>query len=139
MIFLFKLKKNWSKGIKSSNKCWGVYCITLFETFDQSTFYFMNAVNKCFFILKLLRQFAQSDWFLPGSMWHDIGATCLECVNTHTPGLDWTIIIQGFAFLIKSNCLFIMNHFWSHFFCFFAISFKKSLRMRIMIWFLKRI
>ena len=67
---------------------------------------------------------------------HDrVTARCaLAMFHTHAPGPDWSIIMQGFIFILKVTVSLlwiilvkVFTYFW------------KCLRMRTKIWFLKRV
>ena len=71
-----------------------------------------NKVKITFALLLFLqhfREFRQSDWFLPVSIWHDIHVdgrrTWIGGEHAHALGLAWLIRVRVNNFLIESNSL----------------------------------
>ena len=68
-------------------------------------------------ILKHLREFVQSDWFLPMFISHDRDTAhgALGMFHSHAPGPGLIHQNTGFYFNIERNRFFIINYFWSKF------------------------
>ena len=111
--------------------------ISHYFKFSQRFFSMKHQINESLLMnLKHLRQFVQSDWFLPVFISHNKD-TALNVCTTHARGWIDPLECRD-LFLSWSDSSVIIHHFWSHF-TYFKFKMFKNENKGIVFMFLKRV